>query len=66
MVSPSRNAKAFLRAILTRPKDDACSLVYADFLQEQGEEDRAELIRVQCERVVKIDTERLLVLQSAR
>lgn len=41
--------EAFLRAIYDAPDDDTPRLVYADFLQEQGDEDRAELIRVQCE-----------------
>ncbi|MCE9563925.1 MAG: TIGR02996 domain-containing protein [Planctomycetes bacterium] len=39
--------EAFLRAIFDNPEDDTARLVYADFLQENGEEDRAELIRVQ-------------------
>lgn len=43
--------EAFLRAIFDAPDDDTPRLVYADFLQENGEEDRAELIRVQCELV---------------
>ena len=41
--------EAFLRAIFDAPEDDTPRLVYADFLQENGEDDRAELIRVQCE-----------------
>ncbi len=41
--------EAFLRAIFDAPDDDTPRLVYADFLQEQGDEDRAEFIRVQCE-----------------
>ncbi|WP_439623110.1 TIGR02996 domain-containing protein [Gemmata sp.] len=41
--------EAFLRAIFDAPGDDTPRLVYADFLQENGEDDRAELIRVQCE-----------------
>lgn len=40
--------EAFLRAIFDVP-DDTPRLVYADFLQENGDEDRAELIRVRCE-----------------
>lgn len=42
--------EAFLRAIFDTPEDDTARLVYADFLQEQGDEDRAELIRLQCAR----------------
>src|SRR5262245_3394708 len=41
--------RAFLQAIRESPADDATRLVYADFLAENGDEDRAELIRVQCE-----------------
>jgi uncharacterized protein (TIGR02996 family) len=41
--------EAFLRAIFDSPEDDTPRLVYADFLQENGEEERAELIRVQCD-----------------
>ena len=60
--------EAFLRAIFDAPDDDTPRLVYADFLQENGEEDRAELIRVQCElarlegRVDKSSEERKRVL----
>ncbi|MBN9117787.1 MAG: TIGR02996 domain-containing protein [Planctomycetes bacterium] len=41
--------EAFLRAIFDAPADDTPRLVYADFLQENGEEDRAEFIRVSVE-----------------
>jgi uncharacterized protein (TIGR02996 family) len=40
---------AFLRAVLDAPGDDAPRLVYADWLEENGQGDRAEFIRVQCE-----------------
>jgi uncharacterized protein (TIGR02996 family) len=53
--------EAFLRAIFDAPDDDTPRLVYADFLQENGDEDRAELIRVQCERArlpAEADTDR--------
>ena len=40
--------EAFLRAIFDTPDDDTPRLVYADFLEENGEEDRAEFIRWQC------------------
>src|SRR5947209_5957927 len=40
---------AFLSAIVAAPDDDAPRLIYADFLDENGQHDRAELIRVQCE-----------------
>lgn len=38
-----------LRAICTNPREDSVRLVYADWLQENGDEAHAELIRVQCE-----------------
>jgi uncharacterized protein (TIGR02996 family) len=40
---------ALLRAICETPDDDTPRLVFADWLQEHGEEERAEFIRVQCE-----------------
>ena len=40
---------AFLRAIGEAPADDAPRLVYADWLDEHGDADRAEFIRVQVE-----------------
>src|SRR5919199_887033 len=42
---------AFLDAVLDAPEDDAPRLVYADWLDEHGDHDRAEFIRVQVERV---------------
>jgi len=42
--------EAFLRAIFDAPEDDTPRLVYADFLQEQGREPIAALIRWQCGR----------------
>jgi uncharacterized protein (TIGR02996 family) len=39
---------AFLAAILDRPDDDLPRLVYADWLDEHGEPERAEFIRTQC------------------
>lgn len=41
---------ALLAAILTHPEDDTPRLVYADWLDEHEQPERAELIRVQCER----------------
>ena len=40
---------AFLAAVRAAPDDDLPRLVYADWLDEHGEADRAEFIRVQCE-----------------
>jgi uncharacterized protein (TIGR02996 family) len=42
-----RQDEGFLRAIADSPHDDAHRLVYADWLEEHGQPDRAELIRVQ-------------------
>ena len=41
---------AFMRAIRAAPDDDAPRLVYADWLEENGDPMRAEFIRVQCTR----------------
>jgi uncharacterized protein (TIGR02996 family) len=41
--------EALLRAIFDAPEDDAPRLIYADWLEERGDADRAEFIRVQCE-----------------
>jgi uncharacterized protein (TIGR02996 family) len=40
---------AFLQAIINDPDDDTPRLVYADYLDDRGENERAEFIRVQCE-----------------
>jgi uncharacterized protein (TIGR02996 family) len=40
--------QAFLEAIRDSPHDDTPRLVYADWLEEHGNPDRAEFIRVQC------------------
>src|SRR5687768_5571910 len=39
---------ALLAAILANPDDDTPRLVYADWLQENGDDTRAEFIRLQC------------------
>ena len=39
----------FLQAVLAHPDEEAPRLIYADWLEEQGEADRAEFIRLQCE-----------------
>lgn len=43
------DADALMLAILTDPADDLPRLVYADYLEEHGEPERAEFIRVQCQ-----------------
>jgi uncharacterized protein (TIGR02996 family) len=42
------DGSALFAAILAAPDDDAPRLVYADWLDEQGRGDGADLIRVQC------------------
>lgn len=42
-------AADFLAAIIAQPKCDATRLIFADWLEENGEPERAEFIRVQCE-----------------
>ena len=41
--------EAFLRDILEAPEDDGPRLVYADWLEENGQATRAEFIRLQVE-----------------
>jgi uncharacterized protein (TIGR02996 family) len=40
---------AFLRHIIESPDDDTPQLVHADWLDDHGQPERAEFIRVQCE-----------------
>jgi uncharacterized protein (TIGR02996 family) len=42
--------QAFLEDILAHPDDDAPRLIFADWLEDEGDSDRAEFIRVQVER----------------
>jgi uncharacterized protein (TIGR02996 family) len=39
----------FLQTIIASPDDDAPRLVFADWIEEAGDSDRAEFIRLQCE-----------------
>src|SRR5215207_7697089 len=41
--------ESFLRAIYDAPDDDTPRLVYADFLEEHGDADKAAYIRYECE-----------------
>jgi uncharacterized protein (TIGR02996 family) len=41
--------QAFLQAIIEHPDDDAPRLVYADWLDDHGDPERAEFIRLQCQ-----------------
>src|SRR6476660_8352291 len=43
------DSPALLAAIRQAPADDAPRLVYADWLDEHGQPERAEFIRIQCE-----------------
>lgn len=60
--------EALLRAICDNPDDDTPRLVFADWLQEHGEEERAEFIRVQCEvaRLAAEDDRREALVARAR
>jgi uncharacterized protein (TIGR02996 family) len=40
----------FIRAILDEPDDDTTRLVFADWLEEHGQADRAEWVRASCQR----------------
>ena len=48
-VTPDAERAAFMRAIRERPADNTPRLVFADWLQENGDEPRAEFIRAQVE-----------------
>src|SRR5262249_51832482 len=41
--------RSFIEAIGASPEDDGLRLIYADWLEEHDEPDRAEFIRVQCD-----------------
>jgi uncharacterized protein (TIGR02996 family) len=44
----SPDEEAFLRAIRRKPPDNGIRLIYADWLEERGDERRAEYLRVLC------------------
>lgn len=44
----ARDAEPFLAAVIARPLDDLPRLIFADWLDEHGDADRAEFIRLQC------------------
>jgi uncharacterized protein (TIGR02996 family) len=46
-------ADSFLQAIIDNPDDDAPRLIYADWLDEHGDPERAEFIRLQCARAAR-------------
>src|SRR5688572_2032706 len=47
---PVTHDDAFLEDVAEHPDDDAPRLIYADWLEDHDDRDRAEFIRVQCER----------------
>lgn len=59
------DADKFLAAIIAEPDDDLPRLVFADWLEENGDSDRAEFIRLQClaEREILQDVDRVRVAQ---
>src|SRR5215510_89544 len=50
-----RDDAPFLAAIAAEPEDDTARLVFADWLDEHGEAERAEFIRVQIARAQNSD-----------
>ncbi len=48
MTALETDRRSFLRTICENPADDVSRLVYADWLEENGERHAAEFIRVQC------------------
>lgn len=60
-----RHEAAFLELILKNPHEDGPRLVYADWLEENGQCDRAEFIRIQCELAqLRPDNPRRLELET--
>lgn len=59
--------EAFIQAIRETPNDDAPRLIYADWLEEHGQADRAEFIRVQCRLagLTEADPEQSILLARA-
>src|SRR5688572_79052 len=45
----SRDQVALLQAVIANPDDDLPRLVYADWLEEHDQSERAQFIRLQCE-----------------
>lgn len=57
--------EAFLQSVCEEPDDLATRLIFADWLEDHGDPDRAEFIRIQCELSGDIDEPaRLLGLQA--
>jgi len=51
--------EGFMHAIIERPDDETPRLVYADWLDENGQPERAEFIRIQCELAKMMPDDRL-------
>lgn len=49
MTATCSDQAALVRAVCAAPQDDSPRLVYADWLDDNGQPERAEFIRVQCE-----------------
>lgn len=63
---PTSDILSFLRAIAEEPDDDACRLVFADWLEERGDW-RAEFFRLDCRlRVMAEDEDGHAELQARR
>jgi uncharacterized protein (TIGR02996 family) len=60
----SAHREGFFRDILANPGDDTPRLIYADWLDDQGDSARAEFIRVQCEIPKLTDTTKRGVLRK--
>ena len=64
--APMNDRDALLRAIIESPDDDAPRLVYADWVDEHGDPDRAEFIRLQCElELIELGTPEAMARYSA-
>ncbi len=59
------NHPGFLKAICEEPDDDAHRLIYADWLDDHGESDRAEFIRLQCALEEVDDDDEAMTLREA-
>ena len=55
----------FLRAICEDPDDDAHRLIYADWLDDHGDADRAEFIRLQCALALLDDEDEAMTTREA-
>jgi uncharacterized protein (TIGR02996 family) len=62
---PVDHERAFLEDVIAHPDDDAPRLVFSDWLEDHGDEKRAEFIRLQCQlaRMPENDRNRLALLR---